>query len=300
MAPNNTKASYKSYESQARMIRAIVAAHPEVKWNYKEIVACYGSDMTEHALNHRFRRLRAQAAIIREARSQGFDSKDMVVSDHLPTTQDAIDKNNIAKYFGQSTPDGIQFQFRSIKRDAEHLRKTEAEGGQVATCLTGSPAASTPSRATPSRRSATTASGGRKRGRRAAVKHVSSDDDDDDDDDDEDVAADDDDDDDDEDDKGFNWDARDVTPSKRRKPAAATPAQKSAVPRRAAQNARATIANVAAQLRDSCSPSPKAKVLEHDAGVTRSLFGPYGTAPQFVAGTSFADMDHGGYGDGEI
>jgi hypothetical protein len=30
-----SKANYKSYEAQARMVRAIVAAHPEVKWNYK-------------------------------------------------------------------------------------------------------------------------------------------------------------------------------------------------------------------------------------------------------------------------
>jgi hypothetical protein len=34
MAPQ-AKANYKSYEAQARLIRAIVAAHPEVKWNYK-------------------------------------------------------------------------------------------------------------------------------------------------------------------------------------------------------------------------------------------------------------------------
>lgn len=35
MPPSATKANYRTYEAQARMIRAIVAAHPEVKWNYK-------------------------------------------------------------------------------------------------------------------------------------------------------------------------------------------------------------------------------------------------------------------------
>lgn len=35
MAPSNAKANYKTYEAQARMVRAIVAAHPDVKWNYK-------------------------------------------------------------------------------------------------------------------------------------------------------------------------------------------------------------------------------------------------------------------------
>lgn len=34
MAPTQ-KANYKTFEAQARLIRAIVAAHPEVKWNYK-------------------------------------------------------------------------------------------------------------------------------------------------------------------------------------------------------------------------------------------------------------------------
>lgn len=86
MAPNASKANYKSYEAQARMVRAIVAAHPDVKWNYKDIVACYGSDMTENALNHRFRHLHAQALIIREARERGLDMKDMMGFDDLPAT----------------------------------------------------------------------------------------------------------------------------------------------------------------------------------------------------------------------
>ncbi|WYZ38752.1 hypothetical protein EsH8_III_000666 [Colletotrichum jinshuiense] len=73
MAPAN----FKSYEAQARLLRAIVAAHPEVKWNYKDI----------------------------------------------------------AKFFGESTADGIQFQFRGIKKDAESLKQTANNGGNPATAL---------------------------------------------------------------------------------------------------------------------------------------------------------------------
>ncbi len=47
--------------------------------------------MSEHALNHRFRRLRAQAHIIRLARPQGMDMKDMMNVDDLPTTKEAVD-----------------------------------------------------------------------------------------------------------------------------------------------------------------------------------------------------------------
>ena len=35
MAPANSKTNFKSFDVQARLLRAIVAAHPEVKWNYK-------------------------------------------------------------------------------------------------------------------------------------------------------------------------------------------------------------------------------------------------------------------------
>ncbi len=138
MPPSASKANYKTYEAQARMVRAIVAAHPEVKWNFKgkrrkfllyhtqastntgpllgrypaqflvfarletrrltvppEIVACYGSDMTDHALQHRFRRLRAQSTIIREARLQKLDMKNMERDDNsLPKSIDAVDKQS--------------------------------------------------------------------------------------------------------------------------------------------------------------------------------------------------------------
>lgn len=50
--------------------------------------------MTEHALNHRFRRLRAQAAIIREARAEGIDMKNMMPPDDLPNTKEAVDTNS--------------------------------------------------------------------------------------------------------------------------------------------------------------------------------------------------------------
>ncbi|RBQ85510.1 hypothetical protein VDGD_20816 [Verticillium dahliae] len=34
MAPSS-KTNFKTYEAQARLVRAMIAAHPEVKWNYK-------------------------------------------------------------------------------------------------------------------------------------------------------------------------------------------------------------------------------------------------------------------------
>lgn len=51
--------------------------------------------MSEHALNHRFRRLRAQAVIIREGRKEGFDMKDIIPDGDLPVTQEAVEKNSM-------------------------------------------------------------------------------------------------------------------------------------------------------------------------------------------------------------
>lgn len=52
--------------------------------------------MTEHALNHRFRRVRAQALVIQEGRKAGFDIKDLATEEKvLPVTQESVDKNSM-------------------------------------------------------------------------------------------------------------------------------------------------------------------------------------------------------------
>ncbi|GJC93579.1 hypothetical protein ColKHC_02405 [Colletotrichum higginsianum] len=179
MAPAN----FKTYEAQARLLRAIVAAHPEVKWNYKDIKKFYGSDMTKDALNHRFRAIRNHIWTLQQAHEQGIDCKDIPVDlpkekkgnvalllpsrfgvstlfivspyslpwlltflvpsspEYTPNTSyqvnNQVDKPDweIAKFFGESTTDGIQFQFRGIKKDAESLKQTANSGGNPATAL---------------------------------------------------------------------------------------------------------------------------------------------------------------------
>ncbi|GAO18575.1 hypothetical protein UVI_02021630 [Ustilaginoidea virens] len=220
MAPSSQKANYRTYEAQARMVRAIVAAHPEVKWNYK--------DMTEHALNHRFRKTKAHAVIIKEGRALGFDMKNLSVDENeLPTTKEAVDKNNIAKYFGQSTADGMQFQFRSIKKDAEHIRAVEASGGDVANCLPlSSSALNTPSKPKAPARATPTTGTARKR-QRVEIKRSSSDEE----------ALD-----------TEDHSEKDDTPSKRPSKHPQIPNRDCTPSRRAASKASATIARLSARL----------------------------------------------------
>lgn len=59
--------------------------------------------MTEDALNHRFRRLRAEAVIIRHGRDAGFDMKHLSVED-LPKTQATVEKNSTQRL--NTTEDG--------------------------------------------------------------------------------------------------------------------------------------------------------------------------------------------------
>ncbi|KAI5461198.1 hypothetical protein BGZ63DRAFT_404092 [Mariannaea sp. PMI_226] len=291
MPAANSKANYKTYEAQARMVRAIVAAHPEVKWNYK---ACYGSDMTDHALNHRFRRLRAQAVIIQAGREYGLDMKDLSTDDNaLPKTQDAIDKHNIAKYFGQSTADGIQFQFRTIKKDAEQLRQVERSGGNVASCLSLGTASLGP--CTPSKSISGRSFGSRSTGKRSRVtpassfiKRSESDE---------------------EEDELADFSGMDETPSKRIKTTGSRTAQARTSSRKAATQANATIA-AAAQAESSASPpeeisTPTAESLSAVYTDGASIFGnveqrhpAYDTKPSTVMKDSgYDEFSHLGYTD---
>ncbi|KAK0615908.1 hypothetical protein B0T17DRAFT_619504 [Bombardia bombarda] len=107
-------ANFKTYESQARLLAAVVAAHPELRLNYKAIAQHYGKSQTVSAIEHRFRPVRQQAEIIRIAVSQGVDPEELNVVE--------MSKDDIVKYFGESTPDGLQFHFRGVKSSAEVLK----------------------------------------------------------------------------------------------------------------------------------------------------------------------------------
>ncbi|MBE3041054.1 hypothetical protein IMZ48_00390 [Candidatus Bathyarchaeota archaeon] len=89
---------------------------------------------------------------------------------------------DICKYFGESTTDGIQFQFRSIKKDAQSLRGAVDNGEDPTAALSftaGTPSSKrSPAKSTPGtgRSTATVKStGGRKR--KAPVKLEASEDD---------------------------------------------------------------------------------------------------------------------------
>lgn len=171
---------------------------------------------------------------------------------------------DIAKYFGESTPDGIGFQFRGIKKDADTLRKVESEGGDVARCLNlGSSRGSGSVTSTPSKPTAFRSTGsrtgsgtGRKRARKMdMIKRSESDDEDDDDD----TLG------------GHNWSEHEDTPTKKPKTGGAFPGQRTGTPsRRATTKANATIAEASALL-DNSDSQPEVEVSAGQPTVSASF-----------------------------
>nr|CAE76166.1 hypothetical protein [Neurospora crassa] len=111
-------ANFKTYEAQARLLAAVIAAHPELRLNYKAIAQHYGKSATMSALEHRFRPVRKQAECLRLAVSRGDDPEEI----------DILETGELARYFGESTADGLQFQFRSIKAGAEAIKNAVDNG----------------------------------------------------------------------------------------------------------------------------------------------------------------------------
>lgn len=77
---------------------------------------------------------------------------------------------DICKYFGDSTPDGIQFQFRGIKKDALSLKSASDNGEDTSAALSftsGTPSKRSPTKSTPGTARSTPgtakSTGGRKR-----------------------------------------------------------------------------------------------------------------------------------------
>ncbi|EPE05757.1 hypothetical protein F503_08288 [Ophiostoma piceae UAMH 11346] len=113
--------NFRTYEAQSRLLAAVIASTPAVKLNFKAIALHYGSDTTASSIDHRFRTIKKQAAIIRRAVAEGTDAKD--VKDIF-----YMNDKDIAKYFGESTPMGIEFQFRTIRKEAKALRDAVDKG----------------------------------------------------------------------------------------------------------------------------------------------------------------------------
>ncbi|KAK4219246.1 hypothetical protein QBC37DRAFT_461761 [Rhypophila decipiens] len=138
-------ANFKTYEAQARLLAAVIAAHPDLKLNYKAIAKHYGNSQTAVAIEHRFRPLRAAGEALRVMVKKEMDAE---------LLENILAKNvvEIAEHFGESTADGIQFQFRGVKANAEILKNAVKNSESPVEAFSNSITGGKASAATPGKR----------------------------------------------------------------------------------------------------------------------------------------------------
>ncbi|KAK5662991.1 hypothetical protein OQA88_6405 [Cercophora sp. LCS_1] len=147
-------ANFRTYEGMYRLLAAFLAAHPGIRIDYKLIAEHFGYNNTTSAIEHRFRPLRKAAKALSDAHQKGQDVDEIdalsfnlkeagKAGDESPRTMDnpsalavafgygPTKKRNppkaakgMAQLYGESTPDGLAFQFRDVKKKAGIL--TEA------------------------------------------------------------------------------------------------------------------------------------------------------------------------------
>ncbi|KAI0439219.1 hypothetical protein F4803DRAFT_554284 [Xylaria telfairii] len=200
MATPKGKTNFKTYEASTRLLAAVIAT-TGVKLDYAAIAVHIGSGVGENAINHRLRPIKQLAKMQAACVAKGQDPGELPVekgalADTLgggatafalqhrlrPVLQLAkmqlafrkegkdpgelpVEKGEIQKLFGESTPKGIEWQFRDIKSLGKAQQEAVKKGDNPATVLV----AGTPSRrgvaATPgtARTPGTGTRGGRKR-----------------------------------------------------------------------------------------------------------------------------------------
>ncbi|ETS80539.1 hypothetical protein PFICI_08068 [Pestalotiopsis fici W106-1] len=127
MASKSTT-NFRSYEAQARLLAAVIAtAKPRL--DYKEIARHMGSDATHSAIDHRLRPIKQLAKLQEKCVEQGKDPM------NLP-----VEKAEIQKLFGESTPAGLEFHFREVKAIGKAQQDAVSTGGDPTQVTVGTAA----------------------------------------------------------------------------------------------------------------------------------------------------------------
>ncbi|KAK4657001.1 hypothetical protein QC762_209070 [Podospora pseudocomata] len=129
------KADFKSTETQQRLLAALIASQVQnMSIDYKKIGAMVG--MTASAAEHRFRGVNAQAKGLRLAYELHEEGRGPPPSeyDFTKITSNVWGRGgpraeDLQKYFGASTEQGLQYHFRAIKQQANVLKEA-VESGQ--------------------------------------------------------------------------------------------------------------------------------------------------------------------------
>ncbi|KAK1761030.1 hypothetical protein QBC47DRAFT_428379 [Echria macrotheca] len=143
--------NFRSYEAQSRLLAALIATQDNLRIDYKMVAKYFGGKTSESAIEHRFRPLKAAAKELRKAFDENRDPGDVVLFCDQEKTRGGSTNASLAAAFGESTPDGLQFQLRTHKAGADRIKKAMAQGKDTKEAFesgitaTGTAAATTPS-----------------------------------------------------------------------------------------------------------------------------------------------------------
>ncbi|KAK4103972.1 hypothetical protein N658DRAFT_504783 [Parathielavia hyrcaniae] len=119
--PKKESTNFRTFEAQSRLVAALLASLDNPRLDYKKIAQYLGGSATESSVEHRFRPVKIQATLVKKLAEKQID----------PATKEiwkCTKKDEIATFFGGSTPDGMGFQFRTIKKGAEALKGAVSRG----------------------------------------------------------------------------------------------------------------------------------------------------------------------------
>ncbi|KAI2470344.1 hypothetical protein F4781DRAFT_430570 [Annulohypoxylon bovei var. microspora] len=155
MPPHQNKTNFRTYESSVRLLAAVLASS-KPKLNYTDLAALMGGGTTEFAVQHRLRPVKQLGKMQLACKAMGKDPGE------LP-----VENQEIHKLFGESTPGGLQWQFREIKALGKAQQDALDEKKNPADIKLGAPtrasAASTPATSKKTRTASGATSSKRKR-----------------------------------------------------------------------------------------------------------------------------------------
>ncbi|RYP29177.1 hypothetical protein DL767_006870 [Monosporascus sp. MG133] len=172
--PPPAKTNFKTYEAQTRLLAAVIATNKGIKLDFKVLAAHVGGGTSASSIDHRLRPIKQLAKMQVQCVNKDEDPG------QLP-----VEKGEIHKLYGESTPAGLEWQFRDIKKigkaQQDAVRNGESPAGVLGSSSRGrastpragtgtaastpgsraskSSAAATPSTATPGSRASKSAGG---------------------------------------------------------------------------------------------------------------------------------------------
>ncbi|KAI0532504.1 hypothetical protein GGR58DRAFT_523016 [Xylaria digitata] len=157
--PGKNKTNFKTYEASTRLLAAVIATN-NIKLDYAELARHVGGGATKDAINHRLRPIKQLAKMQATCVSKGEDPGELPADKgafalqhrmrpakqlakeftaELEKTRNSSNspakEGEIHKLFGESTPDGIEWQFRSIKNLGKSQKAAVKKGENPATLL---------------------------------------------------------------------------------------------------------------------------------------------------------------------